>query len=89
MAFLKYFGQLPDMGLWTGLDGNDVEILGAVIVVLTPLAVLSGMPLAYKWDKTLGTIVNAGLAVYAVVVSIGLSLRMVGYALGVLTQLAG
>ena len=89
IAFLNYFGRLPDMGVWDRMSSYNVELLVFVLVVFVPLAVLSGLPLAYRWGRTISTIVNAGLAMYAVVISVGLALSVVGYAFGVLDQLAG
>jgi hypothetical protein len=59
------------------------------VYVLTgfgPLVVMSGMPLRYRWEVTFSTMVNAGLAVYAVALSVGVATLMVGYAMGALSQ---
>ena len=77
------------MAGWDWMNGNGVPLLWLVLVVLVPFAVLSGLPLAYRWERTLLTLVNAVLAVYAVAVSVGAASLLVGYALGALSQLSG
>jgi len=88
-GFLEYFGQLPEMGVWGRMSSYGAGLLVLVLVILSPLAALGALPLAYRWGATFSTIVNAGLAIYAVLISMGVASTMVGYALGALTQLAG
>lgn len=87
-GFLEYFGQLPEMGVWGRMSSYGAGLLVLVLVILSPLAALGALPLAYRWGATFSTIVNAGLAIYAVLISMGVASSMVGYALGALTQLA-
>ena len=88
-ASLSYFGQLPELGAWDRMGGWNGRLFVSAVVVLGPLSVLSGLPLAYRWGSTWSAIVHAGLAIYAVLISIGLAFTMVGYVLGALTQIAG
>lgn len=89
IGFLEYFGQLPEIGVWGRMGSYGAESLLVVLVLLSPLAALGALPLAYRWGNTFSTIVNAGLAIYLVVIGLGVASTMFGYLLGALTQLAG
>jgi len=89
LGFLEYFGQLPEMGVWGRMDFYGIELLVFVLVFLSPLAALGALPLAYGWGRTFLSVVNAGLAVYAVLICLGLAFTMVGYVLGGLVLLSG
>ena len=85
-GYMGYFGQAPDLAGWDCLEGGGVEYLVYVLTGFGPLVVMSGMPLRYRWEVTFSTMVNAGLAVYAVALSVGVATLMVGYAMGALSQ---
>ncbi len=89
IGFLEYFGQLPEIGMWGRMGSYGAESLLVVLLLLSPLAALGALPLAYRWGNTFSTIVNAGLAIYLVVIGLGVASTMFGYLLGALTQLAG
>jgi len=68
----------PDLGEWDWLASDAPAILAGILVLFVPLAVLSGLPLANRWDYTWKRIVQAGLAVYAAFLSFGLACYWVG-----------
>lgn len=87
--YVGYFGQEPDLSEWGRVADYTAPSLLLVLFLLAPFSALSGMPLAYHWEKTVTNLVNAALAVYGVMISVGVASSMVGYTLSGLTLLAG
>jgi phage shock protein PspC (stress-responsive transcriptional regulator) len=77
--YLSLVSEPASLGTWATLSSKHASIFTYLIFLLSSTAALSAMPLAHKWDKTLSTITNAGLAIYAVILSIGVSLTVTGY----------
>jgi len=71
-------GVFPELGQWDWLPVNMPFLLFCTVSLSVPLAVLSGLPLASEWDKTLKRCAQAILAVYAATLSTGLSLYLTG-----------
>lgn len=69
---------LPLLGRWDWLRYEAPFLLFCVLALLTPIAVLSGLPLANKWDQTGKRVVQAGLALYALILSFGIASFLVG-----------
>jgi hypothetical protein len=71
---------------WMGTYLNEPMFLA--VVLLSPLAILSGMPMINDWDKTLRRMAQAGLALYGVFVSLGLASLLCGIILHFVRQAA-
>jgi hypothetical protein len=86
-VFVEAFGIIPELNQFEWFLQNDRIFLNCALFVTLPLAMLSGLPLAHKWDRTFALLVNTGLALYAVVLSFGVSSVLVGYTLATLKHL--
>jgi phage shock protein PspC (stress-responsive transcriptional regulator) len=82
-------GAFPDLGRWDWLRLHAPFMLFCVLFLLLPLALLSALPLPSGWDLTGKRLVQAGLAVYVLVLSFGTALFLVGAILHVVTQFSG
>ncbi|HOZ49204.1 MAG TPA: PspC domain-containing protein [Candidatus Hydrogenedentes bacterium] len=79
----------PVLGAWGWLDPNAGDLLLLVLVLLVPLAVLAGLPLRNRWDATLRRVVQAGLALYALALAIGLGSALAGVILAITGEFSG
>lgn len=77
--YLTLVGEPVALGAWSSVSAKHPTILAVLLFLLSSTAALSAMPLAHHWDKTLSTITNTGLAIYAVILSLGVSLTITGY----------
>ena len=77
--YLTLVGEPVALGAWSSVSAKHPSILTMLLFLLSSTAALSAMPLAHHWDKTLSTITNTGLAIYAVILSLGVSLTITGY----------
>lgn len=73
--------QSANLGAWNELSATQPSLFTFLLLSLSLTAALSAMPLAHHWDKTLSIITSAGLAVFAVLLSLGISLTLTGYLL--------
>lgn len=71
---------------WRAVLDHPVRGLIWTLVVLVPLALLGALPLANDWDRTWRKVVKAGLALYALVLSIALGSALAAVIIGVLEQ---
>jgi len=69
---------LPLLGQWNWLEREASFMLFLVVALLLPIAALGGLPLAGQWDRTAKRVVQAGLAVYALLLSFGIASFLVG-----------
>lgn len=78
---------LPNLGEWDWFVRDGGSLLFVALVVAVPIAALSAMPLANRWDRTGKLVFEAVLAVYALAVCLGIASRLVGLALAVVDTL--
>ncbi|MCX5759479.1 MAG: PspC domain-containing protein [Candidatus Hydrogenedentes bacterium] len=71
-------GPIPDLGQWNWLPLNAPVLLFCTLSLSVPLAILSGLPMANQWDRTLKHCAQAILALYAATLSIGVALFLTG-----------
>lgn len=81
--------DLAALGRWDWLERWDGTLLRWVLVFVCPIAVLSGLPMANAWDKTAKKVLQAFLALYALVLSFGIACAVVGIILYVVEKFAG
>jgi len=55
---------------------------------LTPIAALAGLPLPDGWNKTGKTIVQAGIAIYAVAICFGIASLIAGILIQIVKDFA-
>lgn len=69
---------LPDLQEWAWLETEAVRMLTVTLALFLPVALLSAMPLSAAWDRTLKRLSQAGVALYAIVVSFGIASFITG-----------
>ena len=79
---------LPDLGSWDWLRPDQAFLLFCALFLCTPFLVLSALPMANQWDETCRRLGQAGLAVYALILSAGIASRLAGMLLLVVQDLA-
>lgn len=82
--FTEYLGRIAELNQFGWFTTNDQVLLNSVLIVVLPMAMLSGLPMARDWDRTMALLVNTVLALYAVVLGLGVSSALAGYFLAVL-----
>ncbi|HEO71162.1 MAG TPA: PspC domain-containing protein [Candidatus Hydrogenedentes bacterium] len=81
-AYCAYTGEVaPVLGKWDWLDVHAQGLFVGVLIVFAPLATVGGLPVANNWDATLKRAIQAGLAVYALVLCAGLGAALAGHLL--------
>lgn len=70
--------QLVYPGNWGWLPGETGFLFFMMFVTGIPLAAIAAMPVSKEWSGTLRKLAQAALAVYAVVLSLGLACAIVG-----------
>lgn len=78
---------IDDIGKWDWLRANMSFFLFCALACVTPLAALSALPLPNDWDETLKRAAQAGLIVYAFVLSLGVAAFLAGVILHTVTAL--
>lgn len=78
-VFTQYLGRIAQLNQLGWFMANDRLMLNFALLSILPMAMLSGFPLARQWDRTMSLLVNTGLALYAVVLGIGVSSALAGY----------
>ena len=73
----------PILGPWGWIEDKLGALFLLTILFLLPLSILSAMPLANAWDQSLKRVIQAGLAVYGLVLSFGIASLVVGIILSV------
>ena len=69
---------IDDIGKWDWLRANTSFLLFWALACLAPLAALSALPLQDNWDETLKRTAQAGLVLYAFVLSLGVAAFLAG-----------
>ena len=78
LGYERYMGDALLLGEWGWLLERHTGILFLVILTAVPLGILSGMPLNNGWDYTTKKCMQAVLALYAVLLSIGIASVITG-----------
>lgn len=73
----------PILGPWDWIEDKSGVLFLTTLLFLLPLAILSAMPLANAWDQSLKRVIQAGLAIYGLVLSFGIASLVVGIILSV------
>lgn len=90
MAHEKYLGKaVPELSEWAWLEVEANRLFIGVLVFLLPLALFSAMPLANKWDYSLKRFTQAGVVLYAIIISFGLASFITGIILNFVNEFAG
>jgi hypothetical protein len=74
---------VPPLGDWGWMQYYAGTLFFWMLVIMLPLAALSGMPLANAWDQSLKRVVQAIGALYGVAISMGIASNVVGILLDV------
>ena len=78
-GYVRVVGErVPDLGPWAWIDGSATSLLLCVLWMLLPVAALSGLPVPNQWDQTGKRVVQAGIAVYALVLCLGIASVLAG-----------
>jgi phage shock protein PspC (stress-responsive transcriptional regulator) len=80
---------VPPLGTWAWLETDEGELFFWAVVICTPLAALSAMPLPNAWDVSLKRFAQALLALYGVTVSFGLASAIAGIILNSVQEFTG
>lgn len=84
----RFMGKAPILEQWNWLEISQNTFLFCTLFLLTPIAILSALPVPNAWDYTGKKIVQAGLAVYAVLLSLGIASFVVGIILLLVEEIA-
>ena len=79
--YATYIGGQVSLERFGWVLEYDKRLLYVVLFSSMPMALLGGLPMAYKWDRTMGLLSNTALALYAVFLSLGVSSALAGYLL--------
>ena len=80
-------GPLANLGKWDWLRANASFFLFCALFNLAPLSILAALPLPNGWSETLKRTAQAGLAIYAFVLSFGVAAFLAGVILRVVKEL--
>lgn len=90
LAHEKYLGRVvPELNEWAWLEVEAARLFLGALLFLLPLALFSAMPLANKWDYSLKRFTQAGVVLYAIMVSFGLASFITGIILNFVNEFAG
>ena len=90
MAHEKFLGRVvPELHEWAWLEVEATRLFLGALLLLLPLALFSAMPLANKWDYSLKRFTQAGVVLYAIMVSFGLASFITGIILNFVNEFAG
>jgi len=89
-AYLRVLARdvLPDLAGWEWLRADQSFLLFCALFLCTPWLALGSLPMANAWDETSRRLGQAGLAIYAMVLSLGIASHLVGILLLVVRDLA-
>lgn len=87
-GFERLVGKPLVLGEWAWLDAHEGTLLFWVLFISLPLALLSALPVANDWDKTLKKLYQAAIALYAVGLSFGIASAVVGIILRLVEEFA-
>ncbi len=71
-------GTKATLGGWNWLHANGWSLFVSALAIALPLSVLSALPLARDWNRIVERTAKAVVAIYAVAVSFGIALFLVG-----------
>jgi hypothetical protein len=74
---------------WGWILAENARLFWWAVAVGLPLAALSGLPLSPRWPDTMKKVVQAGLALYAIVLSFGVASLIVGIILSYVARMSG
>ncbi len=78
-GYMRMFDKgAPLLDTWGWLGFNATPLLVGTLCVLLPMALLGGLPVSDEWDQTAKRLIQAGLAVYALVLSVGVACALAG-----------
>lgn len=80
---------LPSLEGWDWLEYNASLFVFWAVAALTPVAALSALPLKGEWQRTGDRVLQAGLGLYALLLSLGMASFVVGLILQAVKGLAG
>ncbi|MBN2308384.1 MAG: PspC domain-containing protein [Candidatus Hydrogenedentes bacterium] len=89
-VYLRFMGDaLVVEGRWGWLLAHDKSLFVWALVLLGPLSILCALPVQDAWRDTLRKTTQAGLALYAMAVALGIACVLVGVVLNVVAELTG
>ncbi|MBI5095811.1 MAG: PspC domain-containing protein [Candidatus Hydrogenedentes bacterium] len=78
-AYAKFAAHAPEsLGSWRWLNRQGSGLFFWSLILLLPIAALAGLPLANGWERTGKKIVQAGVALYAMIICLGIASVVVG-----------
>lgn len=89
LGYERYMDDTLVLGEWGWLLERHTGLLLLVILTAVPLGILSGMPLNNGWDYTTKKCMQAVLALYAVVLSVGIASVITGVILFAVDSVIG
>ncbi len=87
-AVPRFLGKPFELGQWAWLGPRMDEYLTWLLALTIPIAIMSGLPMANDWDRTAKRLAQAGLAVYATVLSFGIASLAVGIILMAVAEIS-
>ena len=87
-SYIRFVSNDWSIGGWDWLSRYQHIQFFCVLITLTPVAVLSAMPLPNQWDRTLERCVRAGWVLYAAFLCTGIAAALAGSILGILRDFA-
>ena len=85
----KYLDSpVPELEDWAWLEITSGSMFLYTLIFLMPLSLLSAMPLAHHWDYSIKRFTQAGVALYAIVISFGLASFVTGIILNFVKEFA-
>lgn len=87
--YLRFMANELVIGGWGWLERYQHILFFWSLFALVPLAVLAVLPLNRQWRETIGKVVRAGLALYAVIICGGIAAAIVGTILVTLQDFVG
>jgi phage shock protein PspC (stress-responsive transcriptional regulator) len=87
--YLRFMEEELVLDQWGWLANHQQFLLQIVILFGAPMAVLCSLPMRREWDYTWKRVMQAGLAVYAAILSFGIASILVGVVLLVIEEVVG
>ena len=87
--YLRFMEEELILDQWGWLENRQQFFLYTVIIFGAPMAILCSLPMRRAWDYTWKRVMQAGLAVYAAILSFGIASILVGVVLLVIEEVVG
>ncbi len=87
--YLRFMEEELVLDQWGWLANHQQFLLQIVILFGVPMAILCSLPMRREWDYTWKRVMQAGLAVYATILSFGIASILVGVVLLVIEEVVG